>query len=366
MPWRLTGLAGAGASPAQAASGLMSVTLFQGIATIILTLRTRNPITAAWSTPGAALLVSASASGSWPAAVGAFFVTGVLIVVTGLWPHLADLIRRIPQPIAQAMLAGVVLHLVLAPFPALLTDPVAMAPVLLVWLVMLRRSPRWATPAAFVAAAAVIVVHLSTSGRSIDASALIPVPVWTMPEFTLQAAIGIALPLYLVTMASQNIAGVAVLNSFGYEVPWRPTMFVTGIGTVLGAASGGHAINLAAISAALAAGPEAGPKHRRWIASLTAGIVWACLAFVAPAAAALVNLAPEGVVAVVAAVALLPTLGGSLSGAMAVPSDRIAAGITFAVAASGIAPLNVSSAFWALLAGIVAHGVLGFRRPPAA
>lgn len=355
----LTGLRGAGASETQAASGLLAVTLLMGVASIVLSWRSRMPITVAWSTPGAALLASATAvAGGWPAAVGAFAVVGALFVVTGLWPQLADLIRRIPAPVAQAMLAGVVLHLVVDPLPALVDDPGSILPIVGVWLLGLRWWPRWAVPGAFVVAAAVIGIDLVRNGTAITGSDLLPAFDLTRPSFGLEAMIGIAIPLYLVTMASQNIPGVAVLDSFGYQVPWRPAMLVTGVGTIVGAPAGGHAINLAAISAALAAGPEAGRHERRWIAGVSAGATHVVLAAGAAAAAALIVDAPDGVVAVVAAVALLPTLGAALGGATRDPAHQIPAMITFAVAASGIAPWNVSAAFWALLAGIAAHLLL--------
>lgn len=352
----LTGLRGAGATDAQAASGLLTLTALMGVATIVLSVRTRMPITVAWSTPGAALLVSAGAvAGGWPAAVGAFVVAGGLYVLTGLWPQLADLIRRIPTPIAQAMLAGVVLKLVLAPLPALVDHPASILPVIAVWLACLRWVPRWAVPLAFVAAAVVIAVQLVRDGTTIDAGALVPALDVTRPTFTAEAVVGIALPLFLVTMASQNVPGVAVLDSFGFRAPWRASMLVAGSGTIVGAATGGFTLNLAAISAALAAGPGAGAHERRWIAGVTTGAVYVLLAAAVPAAAELIVVAPDGVVAAVAAVALLPTLGASLAGATRDTSFQLPATITFAVAASGIAPWNVSSAFWALLAGIGTH-----------
>ena len=176
-------------------------------------------------------------------------------------------------------------------------NPWAVGPVVLVWLLALRFLPRWASPLAFVAAAVVIVVHLTSMGTPMDAAALVPRLEITAPAFTLGGLVGIALPLYLVTMASQNVPGVAVMRGFGYEVPWRRSMLVTGAGTLLGAPAGGHAINLAAISAALAAGPETGEdRSRRWIASVTSGIVLVPVGIASAALATLVSLAPEGVV----------------------------------------------------------------------
>lgn len=364
----LTGLAAVGATPGQAAGGLLAVSIAMGLGSIVLSLRTRLPITIAWSTPGAALLAATGAAdGGWPAAVGAFGLVAVLIVLTGWVRPLGALMARIPASIAQAMLAGVLLQLCLGPVLGLAANPLEVAPVVLVWLLAMRWAPRWAAPLAFCAAAAVILAHVLATGRGVPASALIPHVELTMPTLTVGAVVGIALPLYLVTMASQNVPGVAVMRGLGYEVPWRPTMFVTGIGSLLAAPFGGHGINLAAISAALAAGPEAGPdRSRRWIASCTSGAVMVVLGLLAAACAQLIALAPAGVVPAVAGLALLGTFVSSARAALAEPSEQLAAGVTLLVAASGIAVAGVGAAFWALLAGLVVRGILKARRDRAA
>ncbi|MVA77596.1 benzoate/H(+) symporter BenE family transporter [Auraticoccus sp. F435] len=363
----LAGLAGVGADPAQAASGLLAVSVTMGLGSIVLAWSTRVPITVAWSTPGAALLATtAPVEGGWPAAVGAFLLTGVLIVLTGLVPPLGALIGRIPAPVAQAMLAGVLLQLCLGPVTGLATNPLAVGPVVLVWLLALRLAPRWASPLAFLAAAVVIAVHVGAAGSRVDPATLLPRVELTAPELSLAAVVGITLPLYLVTMASQNVPGVAVMKGLGYPVPWRRSMVVTGVGTLLGAPAGGHAINLAAISAALAAGPEAGEdRSRRWIASVTSGTVLLLLGAASAAFGALVLLAPAGVIAAVAGLALLGTLASSLRAALAEPGGHVPVVITFATAASGIAVAGVSAAFWALLAGLLARAVLGGGPPPS-
>ncbi|NMM86113.1 benzoate transporter [Rhodococcus sp. SRB_17] len=356
----LTGLTAVGADAAQAASGLLALCVTQALGLLWLSRRYKIPITLAWSTPGAALLAGAGAvHGGWPAAVGAFIVVGVAIVLTGLWPALGKLISAIPTPLAQAMLAGVLLPLCLAPIGAVRDAPLAVAPVILVWLAAQRFSKRWAVPLAFLTAAVVICISLVTSESALDVSAMIPRIDLTAPSWTWQAMIGIALPLYIVTMASQNIPGVAVMNSFGYTVPWRPSMIVTGIGTVLGASAGGHAINLAAISAALAAAPTAHPDpKRRWIAAATAGWAYLVLAVGSAAVAALVVAAPAGVVETVAGLALLATLAASLTAALSDPAEREGAVVTFLIAASGVVVAGVGSAFWALLVGLIVRSVL--------
>ncbi|BBE46890.1 benzoate/H(+) symporter BenE family transporter [Rhodococcus erythropolis] len=356
----LTGLAAVGADATEAASGLLVLCVTQALGMLWLSHRYRMPITLAWSTPGAALLAGAGAvEGGWPAAVGAFIVVGIAIVLTGLWPTLGRIISAIPTPLAQAMLAGVLMPLCLAPIIAVRDAPAAVAPVILVWLAAQRFSKRWAVPLAFLTAAVVIGISLVTSDRVLDAGAMIPRIDLTAPSWTWQAMIGIAIPLYIVTMASQNIPGVAVMNSFGYTVPWRPSMIVTGIGTIVGAPAGGHAINLAAISAALAAAPTAHPDpKRRWIAAFTAGWAYLVLAAGAAAVAALVAAAPAGVVETVAGLALLATLAGALTSALSVASEREGAVVTFLIAASGVSILGIGSAFWALLVGLIVRAVL--------
>lgn len=350
----LAGLEAVGASRAQAASGLMAVTVLMALGSIVLSLSTRLPVTIAWSTPGAALLASTGAvAGGWSAAVGAFVVTGALVVLTGLVPALGALIARIPASVAQAMLAGIVLQLCLGAVTGMAANPWAVGPVVLVWLLTLRLLPRWASPLAFVAAAAVIGVHLARSGTPLEASALVPRLELTTPTFTIGGLVGIALPLYLVTMASQNVPGLAVMRGYGYEVPWQRAMLVTGAGTLLGAPAGGHGINLAAISAALAAGPEAGEdRSRRWIASVTSGTLLLPIGIASAALATLVALAPEGVVPAVAGLALVGTLAGSLRAALADPADHVPAVTTFVVAASGVAVAGISAAFWAIVVGV--------------
>ncbi|WP_336500278.1 benzoate/H(+) symporter BenE family transporter [Microbacterium paraoxydans] len=362
----LTGLDAVGASAAQAASGLLAVSLAMGLACIVLAWRYRMPITAAWSTPGAALLVATgSVEGGWPAAVGAFLVTAALILLTALWPALGALIARIPPSIAQAMLAGVLLPLCLAPITGAVANPWGVLPVVLTWLVFARLAPRWAVPLAFVAAAAVVAVTLVTAGTPVDPAVLLPRFELTMPAFTVGALVGIALPLFIVTMASQNVPGVAIMRSFGYEVPWRPAMLMTGLGTALGAPAGGHAINLAAISAALAASPDADPDPaRRWLAGVSTGASYLVLGAFSAAFATLVVLAPTAVIPAVAGLALFGAFGAAVQQAIDDPGERLPAVVTFLVAASGIAVLGVSAAFWALVAGLLVRTVLHAGRPP--
>ncbi|WFE33186.1 benzoate/H(+) symporter BenE family transporter [Micromonospora sp. WMMD975] len=357
----LAGLRAVGADPAQAASGLLTLCVASGACALWLGLRHRMPLAIAWSTPGAALLVATGpVPGGWPAAVGAFLLTGLLIVAAGLIPALGRAVAAIPTPLASAMLAGVLLPLCTAPVRALVEVPRLAGPVVLVWVLLHRFARRWAVPGAL--AVAVVAIALTTTGPArLDAA---PVIALTTPAWTLPAIVGLALPLFLVTMAAQNVPGTAVLAGYGYRAPLGSALRVTGLATVLGAPTGAHAVNLAAITAALAAGPDAHPDpDRRWIASVTAGIGLALLGLGAGAATALVLLSPPVLVEAVAGLALIAALAGAVSAAVAQPDAREAAVVTLVVTASGVTLLGIGGAFWGLVAGWLM--LLLFRRPTA-
>lgn len=353
----LAGLRGVGATPMEAASGLLAVTVTQGVGTILLAHRHRIPILLAWSTPGAALLASTGiVHGGWPAAVGAFLITGVLIVLTGMWRRLGALISAIPTPIAQAMLAGIVLELCLTPVKGFVAHPAQVGPIVLVWLALRRLAPKWAAPAAF--AASLIVIGIVAAGQGGVQGSLLPHVTWTVPSFTSAGLLSLAVPLYVVTMAGQNVPGATVLATYDYPVPWGETMAATGAGTLLGACAGGHAINLAAISAALVTAPDADPDpETRWTAAVSAGWTFLVFALLSGALATLMAVTSPDVFGSVAGLALLGTLASSLAGALAGQRDREAAAITFVVAASGATFLGVGSAFWALFAGLAVRAV---------
>ncbi|MDO9456759.1 benzoate/H(+) symporter BenE family transporter [Nocardioides sp.] len=347
----LTGLTAVGASPSDAASGLLVVSLTMGVGSLAFSWRTRQPVTMAWSTPGAALLAGATVpDGGYADAVGAFLVAGLLYALTGLVRPLGDWVARIPMPLANAMLAGVLLVLCVEPFRALTDEPAAIAPVLVTWLLLLRLARRWAVPGAF--AAAVVVIVVSGSLGDVDRGALAPTLTWTSPTFDLVTVVAIGVPLYLVTMTSQNIPGVAVLASFGYRAPLSPALVYAGGATAVTAPLGGYSINLAAISAALAAGPSAGEdESRRWVAGVSAGVTYLLLGPLAALVTTVSAAAPAGVVASVAGLALLGTFASAASSALGDDGYREAAAVTFVVAASGLTIAGVGAAFWALVAG---------------
>jgi benzoate membrane transport protein len=245
----------------------------------------------------------------------------------------------------------VLLTLCVQPFTALRLSPAAIAPVLLAWVLLMRISRRWAVPGAL--AVAVVVIVLSGSLSHLAGQRLHPVLVVVAPVWEPVTVLSIALPLFLVTMTSQNIPGMAVLSSFGYHPPLAAPLIYTGSATVVGAFGGAHAVNLAAISAALAAGPSAHPDpDRRWIAGVTSGLVYFALGPASALVAAVAQAAPAGIMAAIAGLALIGTFASAAGSALADGAHRDAAAVTFLVAASGVAFGGIGPAFWGLLAGV--------------
>ncbi|MXP61874.1 benzoate/H(+) symporter BenE family transporter [Roseomonas sp. M0104] len=347
----LQGFRAMGASPAEAASGLLALCVVQGALGLWLSLRRRMPIVLAWSTPGAALLVSTGApAGGFPVAVGAFLLTGLLILLAGLWRPFGRAVAAIPASLASAMLAGVLLEICLAPVRAVEALPLLALPVVLAWALAWRFARLYAVPVAVAVAAAMIL--LATPLPAGTLGDIVPRLEWVTPHPSLGAAIGIALPLFLVTMASQNVPGLAVLHSQGFRPEPGPIFSVTGIASALIAPFGAHSINLAAITAALCAGPDAHPDPaRRWVASATTGISYMLLGLGASFAAAFIAASPPLLIEAVAGLALLGSLGGALTAAMAHERDRLPAVLTFVTTASGLALFGIGAAFWGLIAG---------------
>ncbi|MBY0332507.1 MAG: benzoate/H(+) symporter BenE family transporter [Acetobacteraceae bacterium] len=358
----LAGFTAVGASPAEAASGLLAVSVAMGLGGIVMSLRTRMPISIAWSTPGSALLAGGAApEGGFAAAVGAFLVSGALIAGAGLWRPLGRAVAAIPPALANAMLAGVLLPLCLAPVAAVAGMPALALPVVIAWAVMAKLNRLLAVPAAVLLAVA-LVAATATLPPGLIAGSIMPAPVLVVPEFRPAALIGIALPLFIVTMASQNIPGIAVLNANGYRPEPGPLFTATGIFTVLAAPFGAHAVNLAAITAAICAGPEAHPDPaRRWPAALVAGAGYVVLGLGAGAAAAFVAAAPPVLIQAVAGLALLGAFGSALMAAVQGPGEREAAVVCFLVAAGGLTLFGIGGAFWGLLAGLALRVLARWR-----
>ncbi|KZS53981.1 MULTISPECIES: benzoate/H(+) symporter BenE family transporter [Rhizobium] len=351
----LHGLQAVGATDAQAASGLMALSISMGICAIVLSAVTRLPISIAWSTPGAALLASTGAiEGGFNAAVGAFLICAVLIIVAGLFKPLGRAVAAIPAPLANAMLAGVLIGLCFAPVKAIGFNPLFGLPIVVAWIVVGAFKRLWAVPAALAAFALVLAFGVDIPEgalRSLEQS-LVPTAEIVRPVFNLAGLVSIALPLFIVTMASQNIPGIAVLKVNHYDPKPGPLFAVTGFFSLLSAPFGGHAVNLAAITAAMCAGQDAhtDPKRRYW-ASLIAGVGYVILGLLAGAVTAFVALAPSILIEAVAGLALVGAFSSSAMSAFQVPDSREAAAITFLVTASGVSFGGISGAFWGLIGG---------------
>jgi len=357
----LAGFTAAGATQAEAASGLFAITFGQGILGILFALRTRMPVTIAWSTPGAVLLIAAGKpEGGYAAIIGAYLVAAVLIIAAGLWRPFGERVAAIPIPLAGAMLGGILLELCLAPVHAVATEPWLTLPILAAWALGLRFARPYAVPIAVVVT--VVVVALTTAlPAGIFASAL-PHPLFIAPVLSVATAVGIGVPLFIVTMASQNVPGLAVLSINGYKPDVAPIFVWTGVGSIVTAFFGGQSLNLAAITAALCAGPEAHPdRSRRWVATVACGIAYMVIACGAGFATAFVTAAPPLLIQAVAGLALLGSLGSALSSAMSREEFRIPAAVTFVTTASGASFFGISTAFWGLLAGGVLMFVLRVR-----
>lgn len=353
----IAGLAAVGASTAEIASGLLLLGFGKGLAAIVLSLRTRMPISIAWTTPGLALLATTGpVAGGFPAAVGAFIVTGLLIILAGYWPVLARLVAAIPTPVANAMLAGVLLKFCLAPFVALKTLPLAAMAILLVWLAFMRFARLYAVPAAVLVTLAVIAFQGEAGGSGL--SFALPAPVLVLPQFTVEALVSLALPLFIVTMASQNITGLAVLQSFGYRPDPKLGLGITGAISVLTAPFGAPTINFAAITAALCAGPDAqADPARRYVAAVFSGVGYVLLAALAAVVAAFVARSSPILIETAAGLALIGAFGGAMSGALQKETARIPALMTFLVTASGFSLWGIGAAFWGLVIGWAAMAV---------
>lgn len=353
----LAGLVAVGASDIQASSGLLVLSISMGVVGMWASWSQKMPISIAWSTPGAALLVSSGAlDGGYRTALGAFVVAGVLTVIAGLWRPLARWIAMIPGPLASALLAGVLLPVCLSPAKSMVAEPWMTAPVVIVWALLMRFARRWAVPGALVAAIAAIALGQPNSAANF-------VPSWphltfSTPVWDVGTMVGLGVPLFIVTMASQNVAGMAVLRTFGFTPKLRPLLVATGTATVVGAPFGAHGINLAALTAAMVAGPDADPQpDRRWVASFSCGAAYVVMGLFAGLATALVASAPPILISAVAGLALLGALTGALAAALANPVLRDAAVITLVVSASGTTAFGISAPFWGLSAGLLFHGL---------
>jgi benzoate membrane transport protein len=340
-----------GATPTQIVSIVFVMLLLYGTLSILLSWRYKMPISIVWSTPGAALLVSAGGLNyGYQTAVGAFIFSALLIALTGLWPALGKLVSSIPKPIASAMLAGVIFSFCIAPFKAAGEFPWIMLPVILVWLLLYKFAQVWAVPVAMVLLFTLTAIEQKIT---VPMDSIFPALEFVTPQFSIPAIISIGIPLYLVTMASQNIPGIAIMKSFGYEIPFRPIMLATGIGSLIANFFGGFVTNMAAITAALNANEQAHKDPaKRWIASAFGGVIYLLMAATTGATISFVMQAPKEIILAGAGLALLGTIIGALASIVEDVSMRVPAVIAFLVASSGFTAYSIGSAFWALLMGV--------------
>ncbi|RZL11954.1 MAG: benzoate transporter BenE [Rubrivivax sp.] len=354
-----------GATPAQVGSWIWALGLGMGVTSMALSLRFKAPIATAWSTSGAAMLISSAAGIGMQEAIGAFIVSAVLMILFGFSGWFERAINRIPVSIAAGMLSGVLLRFGLEAFGAMKTQFALTFTMFLVYLLARRFRPRYAVVLALLVGSALAAWQglLQTDLLSFSLAR----PVWVTPAFSWQSVVGVALPLFIVTMASQNVPAVAVLRSAGYQVPISSSIGWIGVVNALLAPFGGYALNLATITAAICVGREAHEDpSKRYVAAFFAGVFYSIVGLFGATVGVAFAAFPKELILTIAGLALLGTIGSGLASAMAQEKQREPALITFLVTASGVSHLGISSAFWGLLAGGLASAVLYLALPARA
>lgn len=348
--------AAAGATPEQISSWLWALGIGMGISTIGLSLYYKNPVLTAWSTPGAALMVTSLSGISMNEAIGAFLFSSFLLTLSGFSGWFDKIMHWIPQPLASAMLAGVLLNFGMDLFIALESKLFLVGVMLLAYLVIRHLLPRYVIPLAL--GVGLLITYFQDMLILDKLSWQLASPVFMTPSFSIATIIGVGLPLFVVTMASQNVPGIAVLRANGYKTPASPLVGWTGATGLLLAPFGGYAFNLAAITAAICMGKEADPDHgKRYLASIWAGIFYLFTGVFGATVAGLFAAFPAELIMAIAGLALLGTIGNSLSASLAEERKREAALITFLITASGLTLFGIGSAFWGLLIGMLAYKI---------
>jgi len=358
-----------GATPAQITSWMWALGLGMGLCSLVPSLILRQPVMVAWSTPGAAVLATAGLAGgfSMGEAVGAFMVSAVLITLAGMTGWFERVMNRIPMEIASALLAGVLARFGMQAFTALQTEMPLVLAMLVTYLLARRLLPRYAV--VLTLAAGIAWAAASGQMRWSAVHFALAVPVFTAPQFSVQALMSLALPLFIVTMASQNLPGVAVMRATGYQLPVSRLITMTGLATLVLAPFGAFALNFSAITAAMCMGPQAHPdRERRYTAAVSCGLLYIAVGIFGAVVTGLLTAFPQELVVAIAGLALLGAIGGGLASALAGESHREAALITFLVTLSGVTLAGIGSAFWGVVAGSVALAVqqYGRARPSSA
>jgi benzoate membrane transport protein len=353
------------ATPAQITSWMWALGLGMGLCSLVPSLLLRKPVMVAWSTPGAAVLATAGLAGgfSMAEAVGAFMVCAALITLAGVTRWFERVMNRIPMEIAAALLAGVLARFGLQAFAAAQTALPLVLLMLGAYLVARRLLPRYAVVVTLVLAIGFVALRGEMSWSAIRFE--LAMPVFTAPQFTLSAAVSLALPLFVVTMASQNLPGVAVIRATGYDLPVSRLITMTGLATLVLAPFGGYALNFSAITAAICMGPEAHPdRDKRYTAAVSCGLLYLAIGIFGAVVTGLLTAFPKELVVAIAGLALLGTIGNGLAAALRDEPHREAALITFLVTLSGVVVAGVGSAFWGVVAGGLALFVQQYRRSP--
>ncbi len=355
------------ATPAQITSWMWALGLGMGLCSMLPSLWLRKPVMVAWSTPGAAVLATAGLAGgfSMAEAVGAFMVCAALITVAGVTGWFERIMGRIPMEIASALLAGVLARFGLQAFAAAQTALPLVLLMLGIYLLARRFLPRYAV----VCTLAVAILYVAARGQMAWSAVAfeLAMPQFTMPQFTWSALVSLALPLFVVTMASQNLPGVAVMRATGYQMPVSGLITLTGLATLVLAPFGAFALNFSAITAAICMGPEAHENpERRYTAAVSCGAIYVVIGIFGAVVTGLLTAFPKELVVTIAGLALLGTIGNGLSVALRDEGHREAALITFLVTLSGVVIAGVGSAFWGVVAGSLALFVQQYARRPAA
>ena len=352
----------AGLSPELTASWVWSVSIGVGITGLFLSWKSREPIITAWSTPAAAFLVVALSTTPYAEAVGAYIISAAAFVLLGLSGCFEKIIRLIPPGVAAGLLAGILLQFGIGAFGGMSIDPALVALLVATYVVLKRFTARYAVVGILLLGLA----FLLTQGR-VDLSGLelqFAAPVFTRPEFSLNALLSVALPLFLITLTGQYMPGMLVLRNDGFSTSANPILTVTGLGSLLMAPFGSHAFNVAAITAAICTGKEASEEpSRRWIAGVAAGVFYILVGIFGVTLAAVFMALPATFITTLAGLALLGTIGASLASAMAEVKSREASLITFLASAANITLLGIGGAFWGLLIGLAAYVLLNGRLP---
>lgn len=347
-------------SPELTASWVFSLSIGVGITGIWLSYKYKEPIITAWSTPGVAFLASALMFTSYSEAIGAYIISAIGFIVLGISGMFDRLIKYIPPGIASGLLAGILLQFGIAAFGGAELDPALVIILFFTYIILKRLLPRFAVVGILIVGLFYLITVSKMNFQGIDIG--FAAPVLTVPEFTLTSLLGVALPLFIITLTGQYIPGMLILRADGFKTSANPIVAITGIGSLLAAPFGSHAFNIAAITSAICTGPDAHEdKSKRYIAGIVCGVLYILVGIFGVTLVTLFLILPPTFIATLAGLALLGTIGNSLSGALEDPKNRETSLITFLATAANVTLLGIGGAFWGLVAGMLAHVIMNFR-----